>query len=400
MSEVVFNITPAEVVITNGPAGPAGPTGPSGPTGPTGPSGPSGPTGASGSNGATGATGVTGPTGPSGPSGPAGATGATGPTGPSGAAGASGAQGNKGGLQYLYTTYDQWVYDEGFVNPGYVAPNNSTNATTTQIIMSSVDKLGSNFATYLGQWDDSTTSLNRGYIIITSNVNATTTNAVFRIIGETTIQSDFTPRYVFSVAFVSGTGTFAADAPLSIEFSRTGDIGISTLEMVPTYYYRPSGSNSSATATINRVGYMAIFVPTTTTIDRIVCRTGSSFSGSPTAGIVRLGIYRDTAGKPSSLVVDAGTVSATAANTNYEITINTSLSPGIYWLAFVSQQTATNATYVSFLSPSYQFTIGQTATPTSGAAGWYTDTVSGALPSTATITGTVNNTPQVVVRAG
>ena len=62
MSEVVFDVTPAEVVIDQTLAevsittGPAGPSGPTGPTGATGPQGPTGPTGATGDTGVAVAT--------------------------------------------------------------------------------------------------------------------------------------------------------------------------------------------------------------------------------------------------------------------------------------------------------------------------------------------------------
>ena len=65
MSEVVFDVTPAEVVVdavvaevvvTTGPAGPQGPAGPTGPAGPQGPAGPTGPKGDTGDTGVVAAT--------------------------------------------------------------------------------------------------------------------------------------------------------------------------------------------------------------------------------------------------------------------------------------------------------------------------------------------------------
>jgi hypothetical protein len=83
---------------------------------------------------------------------------------------------------------------------------------------------------------------------------------------------------------------------------------------------------------------MAIYVSGSTTFDRIACRTGAGFSGT---AAVRLGIYANSNGKPTTVVLDAGTVSCTAASTTYEITINQTLAEGWYWLAFNSQTNAT-----------------------------------------------------------
>jgi hypothetical protein len=60
-------------------------------------------------------------------------------------------------------------------------------------------------------------------------------------------------------------------------------------------------------------------------------RSGNSI----TTGTIRLGIYNHDAstGKPSTVALDAGTVSTTAINTVYQITINQTLAAGWYWLA-------------------------------------------------------------------
>jgi hypothetical protein len=75
------------------------------------------------------------------------------------------------------------------------------------------------------------------------------------------------------------------------------------------------------------------------TFDRIGVRTSSSFVGTAS---VRLGVYvNNTNGNPSTVAFDAGTVSCTAANTFYEITISETLAEGWYWLAVNTQTAAT-----------------------------------------------------------
>jgi len=342
--------------------------------------------------GATGATGATGPSGPSGPTGAASTV--SGPTGPSGAAGASGAQGNKGGLQYKYTTYAEYVAQDFTVNAGYVAPNNSTNATTTQIIISSVDRLSADFRAFIGTWDDSTTLNNRGYITITSNLNSVASYAVFRITGEMGENSDFTPFYAIPVAFVSGSGTFSSEATLSIEFSRTGDIGLSgVLPMTSTYYYTSPASNSSVVAALNTAYFLPLVVPSQTTFDRIAVRTSGTFSGS---GVARLGIYNDTNGQPSTVVLNAGTVAPVAAGAGYEITINQMLAAGIYWLAFVSQTNASVNNYRTSTTAYFQ-TPAASTTGNAQSVGWTQTGVSGAF-TTAAVNGQSFNSPTVWLR--
>jgi hypothetical protein len=137
----------------------------------------------------------------------------------------------------------------------------------------------------------------------------------------------------------SSTSTTTAATPNSLK--TTYDLAViknPIIKMLSGYYYKTGISASSTiTVTHQRVYYTPIYIPETTTIDRLAIRTVASFSGSST---VRLGIYNNTNGLPSTVLLDGGTVSATAANTIYEITISQSLNAGFYWLAFCQQGTA------------------------------------------------------------
>ena len=115
-----------------------------------------------------------------------------------------------------------------------------------------------------------------------------------------------------------------------------------------TRYYTSTVANpqlSSFTPFTNRTYYVPFIVDETKTFDRIALRTAQlSYSGT---GSVRLGIYHNSNGVPSTVSLDAGTVSTTAGNTLYEITINHTLSAGYYWLAFNCQ--SSSASTVTFL---------------------------------------------------
>lgn len=95
-----------------------------------------------------------------------------------------------------------------------------------------------------------------------------------------------------------------------------------------------NGTPGTMTATANRTYYAPIFL-SGMTFPSIMCRTGSSWTGTAT---VRMGIYNcsNTTGKPTTVYLDAGTITASAANTNYVITINNTPPAGWYWLAFNS----------------------------------------------------------------
>jgi hypothetical protein len=99
-------------------------------------------------------------------------------------------------------------------------------------------------------------------------------------------------------------------------------------------YVRTQASITPSTVTsfsANVTRYVPLLVPTSTTYDRIGIYTGSILTGTPS---VRLGIFNNNAGKPGTLVLDAGTVAPTTTTTAYEITINQTLPAGFYWLAF------------------------------------------------------------------
>lgn len=93
----------------------------------------------------------------------------------------------------------------------------------------------------------------------------------------------------------------------------------------------------------NQVQYVPVYLPAAT-YDRIAIRSGASHSGTST---VRLGLYNaGSDGKPSTVVFDAGTVAVNAASTNFEITINQTISAGYYYLAGVNQ--SANNTFIAY----------------------------------------------------
>lgn len=114
------------------------------------------------------------------------------------------------------------------------------------------------------------------------------------------------------------------------------------------YYGTPASvALSNRTAVVNTTYYQPIYLDGNATFDRIAIRTGSSFSGS---GTVRLGIYNasSTTGKPTTVYLDAGTVSPVSANAHYQATINSTPPAGYYYLAFNLTVAATTNTFLGF----------------------------------------------------
>jgi hypothetical protein len=162
-----------------------------------------------------------------------------------------------------------------------------------------------------------------------------------------------------------------------------------------TYYTTSSNTNTSlsTTTTTGTVSYLPFLVERTTTFDRIACRTGGTVTGTST---VRLGIYNNSNKKPTTVLLDAGTVAATATSTIYSITINQTLNPGWYWLAHVvNSSTGTH----SFSSIGDAFPFGQMPLgATFNFAPHYLQTgVTGAF-ATASPTATGNNRILVALR--
>ena len=207
-----------------------------------------------------------------------------------------------------------------------------------------------------------------------------------------------------TLAVSAGTTSAAGVLQLTDSTSSTSTTTAATPNAVKTAYdyaaSRPQLKRQSASymrtpillqntfSVINqRSYYMPIYVESTTTFDRLALSTASAFVGTAT---IRMGIYNDSSGVPSTLVLDAGTVSATAASTNYEITISQSLSSGYYWLAFAQQGTApTTPSYTGAAASGTQYynpyVIGQTSPTAASNFGYFQNTVTGAFANAGTL---------------
>lgn len=97
------------------------------------------------------------------------------------------------------------------------------------------------------------------------------------------------------------------------------------------FYISPSGSSGNGPLTANQVYFTPIVIGEARTFDRIGFDLNATAAGS-----VRLAIYNNSNGLPSTLVIDGGTVSVAATPQMKTVTISQALAPGAYWLAMVS----------------------------------------------------------------
>lgn len=165
--------------------------------------------------------------------------------------------------------------------------------------------------------------------------------------------------------------------------------GFPVLGLTTGQYYSPlRASSSNFTAVFQTTYYLPIAFFTTDTFDRISISTGTVYVGT---GAVRLGIYNNDSatGKPSTVLLDAGTVATTAANTNYEITISQSLTAGYYWLAFNMQTAAATPSYFGATGAFGTLYSNSTTGVTANAGFWTQTGVAGAFATAGTLVSAV-----------
>ena len=167
------------------------------------------------------------------------------------------------------------------------------------------------------------------------------------------------------------------------------------------YYLFPRSSTTNTTAFLDENSWEPVFLPVCT-ISRISIKTSASFSGTAS---IRLGIYNNGADNvPTTVLLDASTVSCTAASTVYEITVNQAITTaGYYWLVF---RTATAASTNGFVASSgTAFFTGTSASSTAGFLGvsdriiaFTEGGLSGAFTTAGTLVATGASQPLVGVR--
>jgi len=156
------------------------------------------------------------------------------------------------------------------------------------------------------------------------------------------------------------------------------------------YLRQNSGYSASETLVEDRTYYFPFFLPGYA-IDRISIRSAVGHTGTST---IRLGLYNvdSTTGKPGTVYLDAGTVSVTAADTNYEITISNTPPAGFYYYAVNAQTVTGSADLVSYSNtsnekPTYAFFTPTWSSLTVGSSqnGYTESSITGAFATAGTL---------------
>jgi len=159
---------------------------------------------------------------------------------------------------------------------------------------------------------------------------------------------------------------------------------------VSGYYVKRSQTGTADNNTIIPITttfYFPVFLPTAS-YDRISMRSGA-YVGTAT---VRMGLYNasSTTGLPTTVVFDAGTVSPSVIDTNYEITISQSLSAGYYYMALNLQAKTGDGDYITggaLPTPGLPFLITATSFGTGVGFNYFTQSgVSGAFATAGSLT--------------
>jgi hypothetical protein len=170
--------------------------------------------------------------------------------------------------------------------------------------------------------------------------------------------------------------------------------------MNPGFYLAATTGVISTSTRSDAVMYaQPIYISRSVVLDRISLEVTS---GGGAGSVTRLGIYAaDKYGIPYALVLDAGTIDSTQVAVG-EINISQALSPGLYYFVAASQGNPAPVPTVRCNGANPSFNIGSStaATVSTGTAlaGYTNNAVSGALPSTFTISGSSGTCPRVMVR--
>lgn len=141
-------------------------------------------------------------------------------------------------------------------------------------------------------------------------------------------------------------------------------------------------SKTTGVITAGVMRLVPIYLDVRTRFDRIAGELATASANST----LRLGIYAhdDDTGRPSTLILDAGTIDGTGSTGVLTITIDETLEAGTYWLACASQGAGAGAAWRLTAGPAIPFTTVLNATNVVNSALVQTG-VTGSLPDPAVV---------------
>lgn len=302
-----------------------------------------------------------------------------------------------------------YVADASYITGTALASNVVTSSLTTIGTLGSLNVSGN--AVISGNVTVDTNTLKVDSTNNRVGVNTTSPGTALDVVGTITARAGATQDGVALAGRAGGTSsyevtlqptTLTADRTITLPDSSGTLAYISSIETDAIgyesgayYTARVSGLSNSIAFTTNTAYYIPFFVTKTTTFDRIAVRGGASMTGTST---VRLGIYTNSNGKPTTVLNDYGTVSV-SVNTTGEITISKSLERGWYWLVAVAQTSTGNNAFQACnpVLQAHNTRVASSFTPVMY-AGWSQTGVTGALATAGTLSES-NQPVAVMLRA-
>jgi hypothetical protein len=168
--------------------------------------------------------------------------------------------------------------------------------------------------------------------------------------------------------------------------------------------------NHGAVSTQSQANNYARYHPWVVTQSITITRVWASFRTAGEANsVLRIGIYANdaTTQKPSTLLLDAGTISTGTGNAGtistggtpgvYEITCSLALTPGLYWVTGITQGASTTVPVIdvyptSYISWNHPLGTSLPSLSSSQSPGWGQSGVSGALANAGTLTTNISVT--------
>lgn len=164
---------------------------------------------------------------------------------------------------------------------------------------------------------------------------------------------------------------------------------------VADYMMTPHTARAAGAVTSGNMRLVPFYLDARTRFDRIAAELATASANST----LRLGIYAndEQTGRPTTLILDAGTVDGTGSTGVLTITIDQTLDPGTYWLAAASQGAGAGASWRQTGGIMVPFTTVFSASNFVNSALVQTG-VSAALPNPAVVSTTTANGIAVALR--
>jgi len=168
--------------------------------------------------------------------------------------------------------------------------------------------------------------------------------------------------------------------------------GVAGISIKPGDYHYLSINTTTVTTYANVANQMRATPFNVSTESRISRLGGEIGTVGQVGSVFRMGVYRDNGfNLPGALELDAGTIDGHSA-TVQEVILDHTFAPGLYWTVGVCQLCPTTVPGPrGFITPTWLCTYAGTSIPTAGVTpiGVYQSGVTGALPSTFTVSGTM-----------